>query len=269
MARPGHHHEGWFLSESGPVDAEHTVLLLPGGMSTAAFYDELVAEPRLREAPVRLVATTLPGHGGTPAPADLGLESYARLAGKLARDLGCDLVVGHSLGANVAIEMVCAGEFTGPTVLLSPSFSREDESRFLRVLDRLAGFLGTLPFRAMLAMVGPALKEVRVPPARRAELAAELRRNDPRFVRRAMRSYLEYLDRQVSLAARLCESGVPAWVVFGDKGDVGLKDDERAVLDSCPDVTMVVVADAGHMTLSEQPARVAEIVLEAAGSARP
>lgn len=39
-------HEGWTLSETGPQDAEHTVLLLPGAMSTAAIYDDLITEPR-------------------------------------------------------------------------------------------------------------------------------------------------------------------------------------------------------------------------------
>ena len=35
---------GWEVVESGPSDAEHTVLLLPGGWCTALFYDELMAE---------------------------------------------------------------------------------------------------------------------------------------------------------------------------------------------------------------------------------
>ena len=256
-------HDGWILSESGPQNVEHTVLMLPGGMCTAAFYDELVAEPLLRDAPLRLVATTLPGHGGTPEPADLSIEHYARATGTLARDLDCDVVVGHSVGANVAIEMARTGEFSGPMVLLSPSFSRQDEFRFIRALDRLATVLGPLPFRFMLAMTGLAMKDVDVPAERRAALATELRRNDPRFVQHAIRSYLEYLDRHGSLAKSLCEAGVPAWVVFGDKGDVGLRDDERAVLDHCPTVTRLVVRHAGHMTLNEQPFQVAEVVLQA------
>jgi pimeloyl-ACP methyl ester carboxylesterase len=260
-------HEGWSLSESGPLGAERTVLMLPGGMCTAAFYEDLVAEPSLRGASLRLVATTLPGYGGTPPPADVSVENYARLAGKLARDLECDAVVGHSLGANVAIEMARTSEFVGPLVLLSPSFSRQDESRFFRVVDRLGSVLGPLPYRVMLAMIGPAMKGVNLPPARRAELIEVLRRNDPRFLRQAIRCYLEYLDRQGSLAPRLCDSGVPAWVVFGDHDDVGLSDDERALLEDCPSVTMVVVADAGHFTLNEKPARIAEIVIEAVSHA--
>jgi hypothetical protein len=51
------------------------VLLLPGGWCTAVFYTELMAEPAL--AGIRLVAVTLPGNGGTPAPEKMSIENYA------------------------------------------------------------------------------------------------------------------------------------------------------------------------------------------------
>jgi pimeloyl-ACP methyl ester carboxylesterase len=144
------HHEGWELRESGPADADHAVLLLAGALVTASYYDDVLAEPRLKEASARFVAATLPGHGGTEPPDDLSMDNYARLAGKLAADFRCDAVVGHSLGANVAIEMLAAGHFSGSLVLLAPSFSREDESRFPRALDRISRVLGHLPYAAML-----------------------------------------------------------------------------------------------------------------------
>src|ERR1044072_9583966 len=97
------HHEGWELRESGPPGAEHAVLLLPGALCTAAFYDDVLAQQNLSEASIRFVAATLPGFGGTEPPGDLSMENYARLAGKLAAGFRCDAVVGHSLGANVAI----------------------------------------------------------------------------------------------------------------------------------------------------------------------
>lgn len=68
----------WETLESGPADAERTVLLLPGGLNTARSYAELMAQPGL--AGVRLVAVTLPGHGGTSPPEDFSIEHYARLA---------------------------------------------------------------------------------------------------------------------------------------------------------------------------------------------
>src|SRR5689334_609154 len=120
----------------------------------------------MTDASIRFVARTLPGFGGTPAPDDLTMESYAREAGRLAAELGCDLVVGHSLGANVAIEMVASGVFSGPVVLISPSFSRTDESKFPRALDRLGVVFGSLPYAAMLKLVGPAMKNS-LPPHRR------------------------------------------------------------------------------------------------------
>ena len=87
------------------------MLLLPGGWCTAVFYEELMAEPTL--AGVRLVAVTLPGNGGTPAPEDVNIENYSRLTSELAADLGCDVIVGHSMGANVALEMAGSGAFSG------------------------------------------------------------------------------------------------------------------------------------------------------------
>src|SRR5690349_7731756 len=84
----------WETLESGPADAERTVLLLPGGLNTARSYAELMAQPGL--AGVRLVAVTLPGHGGTPPPEDFRIEHYARLAAELAGDLGCDVVAGSA-----------------------------------------------------------------------------------------------------------------------------------------------------------------------------
>ena len=152
------HHEGWELRESGPADADHAVLLLAGALVTAAYYDDVLAEPRLKEASVRFVAATLPGFAGTQPPDDLSMDNYARLAGKLAADFRCDGVVGHSLGANVALEMAAAGHFAGPLVLLSPSFSRTDESKFPRALDRMSSALGHLPYTAMLKVIGPAMK---------------------------------------------------------------------------------------------------------------
>jgi pimeloyl-ACP methyl ester carboxylesterase len=259
---------GWLLYESGPEVAEHTVLLLPGALASAAFYDDLIAEPSLRRASVRFAATTLPGFGGTEALDDVSIENYARVAGSLAADLGCEAVVGHSLGANIALEMVASGAFKGPVVLLSPSLSREDESKFPRALDVLSRVLGHLPYSLMLRLIGPAMKSS-LPPARRDALIAELRNNDPRFLRRQTRGYLAYLDRHGSLVSRLGDADVSTRIVFGERDDIGITDDERKALAEYPHVTIVEIANAGHFTLNEQPGQIAELVLDALGSQSP
>ena len=255
-------------ARSRPEGAPHTVLLLPGALATPAFYDDLLTQPSIRDAPIRFIATTLPGFGGTPPPDDLSMESYAQLASRLVADLSCDVVVGHSLGANVAIELASTGDFTGPLVLLSPSFSRKDESKFPRALDRLSRVFGHLPYSLMLKIIGPAMKSG-LPPTRREALIAELKKNDPRFVRRQTHLYLEYLDRHGSLAPRFADSGVPAWVVYGESDDVGITDDERDVLGASPHVSIVRISDAGHFTLNQQPGEIAKLVLEAVTSTEP
>ena len=261
-------HLGWVLRESGPESTDHAVLLLPGALCTAAFYDDLVAEPSMSKTPIRFIATTLPGFGGTAPPEDMSMESYSKLAGKLASDLGCDAIVGHSLDANIAVEMASAGEFSGPVVLLSPSFSRRDESIFPRALDRLSRILGHLPYSLMLKIIGPAMKSG-LPAARREALIAELKKNDPHFLRQQTHLYLEYLDRHGSLAPRFADSGVPAWVVYGENDVVGITDDERDVLEASPHVSIARISDAGHFTLNQQPGEIARLVLEALTSKAP
>ena len=142
-----------------------------------------------------------------------------------------------------------AGEFSGPVVLLSPSFSRKDESIFPRALDRLSRVFGHLPYSLMLVLIGPAFEQQ--PSARREFLVNELKKNDPRFLRAQTRSYLAYLDRHGSLAKRFCDASVRAWVVFGEKDDIGLAPAERELLTAAPNVTLVGIADTGHRAQPE------------------
>ena len=72
----------WDMIQSGPADAEHTVLLLPGGWCTAISIEELMAEPAWpgsgwSRSPCP--ATAAPQH-----PQDLSMENYARLTAELA-----------------------------------------------------------------------------------------------------------------------------------------------------------------------------------------
>jgi pimeloyl-ACP methyl ester carboxylesterase len=80
----------WDIRESGPSDAESTVLLLPGGMCTAVFFEPIM--DALVSAPVHVVAATLPGFGRTPYTADLSVENYASLEGQLAGEPRAEIV---------------------------------------------------------------------------------------------------------------------------------------------------------------------------------
>jgi pimeloyl-ACP methyl ester carboxylesterase len=250
----------WEMLESGPVGVDRTVLLLPGGMSTARSYAELMAQPSL--AGIHLVAVTLPGHGGTPPPEDFSIEHYARRAAELVDSLACDVVVGFSIGAAVAFEMAASGAFAGPVVLLGPSLSSKDEPMFLHAINRLGAVLGRLPSAAMLQMVGMATKRARVSANRRTELLVDFRKNDPRLMRQIFRAYLQYLEHPAP-AARLCDAGVPAWVVHAEKGDGGLTDEERHTLEACPTTTVITIPGTSFFIPNEEPERVANLLVQA------
>jgi pimeloyl-ACP methyl ester carboxylesterase len=64
-------------ARSGARGRNPQVLLLPGALATWAFYEDLLAEPSIRESGTRFVATTLPGFGGTSPPGDLSMEGYS------------------------------------------------------------------------------------------------------------------------------------------------------------------------------------------------
>jgi len=238
-------------------------------MCTAAFFDDLVKEPQLARASIRFVAATLPGFGKTQPLEEPTMERAVRFFSELASDIGCDAVVGHSVGANIALEMVATAKFSGPVALLEPSFSREDEYKELAMLDRIGRVpgLGRLVWVAAVKTIGRAMKG-EFPPERHDHLAGEMNKSDPRFCRRMVRSYFESLDRHGSLVRRLCESGARALVVFCDRSEVGLKDEERRDLEVCPTVELIDVANSGHMVMMNQPGRTAEIILELVAGAR-
>jgi len=257
--------EHWDVRRAGPADAPHRVLMIPGGMCSTEFYADVMAQPALDT--VAMIAVTQPGFAGTATPQDVTMEHYAELLARFASDTGCEVVVGHSLGANVAIEMAAAGLFKGPLVLLSPTFSRRDEATFLAVMNTLGRIplLGPAVWTGMIKLLPRAMK--REMPAHRAEtLSAVMADNDATTCRRIVRRYYEYLDRHPSLVPRLCAAAVPSWVVRGDHDEIGLTDDERRDLEACPHVRMVTVPDAGHLVLVEQPARVADVIVEAVES---
>lgn len=253
---------GWDLYESGNRDAEHTVLLLAGAMVTGAAYEDLIAEPALGDASIRVVAATVPGFGRTARPSDLSMENYARMASELAANLGADAVLGHSLGANVALEMAAGDGYAGPLILVSPSFSRHDEPGLPRAFDRLASVFGRLPWSVALALVGKAVKLDGVTPERRDQIVADFKNNDARFLAESYRRSIEYLDRYGSVVPRLCQSGVRALVVFAEHDDVKLSKQERSGLESCPRVVLRTLPDAGHMAPMERPSLIAELIVE-------
>ena len=125
--------------------------------------------------------------------------------------------------------------------------------------------MGNLPFVAFRQMMGSVTKRVRVPEPRRAELLDDLRKNPPTVMRHLFRSYLQYLGRHRAPAARLCDAGIPAWIMHAEKSDGGLTDDERRALEACPNISMVTIPGTSLFIPNEEPERVAALIVEAVG----
>lgn len=71
------------------------------------------------------------------------------------------------------------------------------------------------------------------------------------------------LKRGEQRAERLCRAGVPAWVVHAEKGDGGLTDRERDVLNACPHTTVVTLPGSVFLLPNEVPQTIAAIITEA------
>jgi len=257
----------WELRESGPADAECTVLLLPGGMCSSGSYAEVMAEPAL--AGVRLVAATLPGQAGAPPPDDYSVEGYARLVRELATKVGADVLVGFSMGASVAVEMVTSGTFTGPVVLLGVSLSTEDEPAFFRGIVHLTRVLGGVPCTVLAKGAASMVKRTELPAERKRELQDDFRKNVAKEQVHGLREYVGWLHRDDRRAERLCGAEVPTWVVHAEKGDGGLTDDERRTLEACPHTHVVTIPGAVFFLPNEASGPIADVIVDAIGSVSP
>jgi pimeloyl-ACP methyl ester carboxylesterase len=254
----------WEIITSGPEDAQHGVLLLPGGANPALSFEDVMADPSL--AGVRLVAATLPGHAGTMPPDNFSVESYAQGAAKLATAHRCRVVVGFSMGATVALEVAASGLHDGPVVLLGISLSQADEPRFFLTVARLSPKLGGLPITLLMRLTAMAAKRAQVSPKHREAMVAALRRDDARLLGRAIAECVEYLGRHEAPAERLCQAGVPSWVVHAEKGDGGLTDQERRTLEECPHVHVSTWPGTCYFLPDERPADVANLIADAVRS---
>ena len=253
--------EAWELVTSGPEDADHGVLLLPGGANAARSFDLVMAEPVL--SGVRLVATTLPGMAGAPLRGDGSIPDMARRAGELAKDHRCDVLVGFSHGATVAMEALLSGHFRGPVVLLGISLTPEDEAWFFRAVVRASQRVGSWPLASLIRLLPLMARSAKIPEAHKRELVEDLRQNRPRDAVRVCADYLDYIAADADYATRLATVGTPVWVVHAEKGDGGLTDAERATLQASATVTLVTIPGAVFLLPDEVPQQTAAVIATA------
>src|SRR5437588_11961491 len=164
--------------------------------------------------------------------------------------------------------MVASRSFTGPVVLLGLALSTKDDPAFVRALVRSGSVLGSLPASVLAKGAGSMVKRMPVPAERQAELRDDFRKNVPQHMRHGLSEYVRWLHRNERPAERLCQAGVPAWIVHAEKGDGGLTDDERRTLESCPNAHLITIPGHVFFMPIEIPEQIAGIVLDATVQAR-
>jgi pimeloyl-ACP methyl ester carboxylesterase len=253
--------ESWELLITGPPDASRSVLLLPGGANAARSFNLVMAEPAL--SGVRMVATTLPGMAGAPMVDDMSIPALSRRASELAATHRCDVVVGFSHGATVALDMVLSGQFHGPVVLLGISLTTEDEAAFFRGVVRLSDKVGSWPLAVLLRLMPLMAKSAKTTDLHKKELIEDFKQNRARDSVRACIEYLDYIDEDRDFAAQLAAAANPVWVVHAEKGDGDLTDTERATLEAAPNVTLVTIPGSVFLLPDEAPREVAAAIADA------
>lgn len=257
---------GWTVIENEPQQPRRRVLMLPGLFCTSEFFTDVLADEALATAGVTALAADPPGFAGLPAPDgfDFSIASYAELVEQFAAAESIDLIVGHSFGANVGIEIAARGNFRGPLLLLSPSLSREDEEDDLRSLDEASHtpIVGTLVWLG----INPTLKHGmrgRLPEARFDELMGEMKRN-PRSANRAMVvGFFEHIAAHGGeVASRLATAATPVWVGRGDRDEVGITEQELAIIEAAPHVTLKTIPGAAHFSITDTPHAVAQLAID-------
>lgn len=254
--------EAWERLIVGPLDADRSVLLLPGGANAARSFDLVMAEPAL--SGVRLVATTLPGMAGAPVSAEVSIPAVARRAGELARENACDVVVGFSYGATIALDMVLSGHFQGPVVLLGLALTTPDESTFFRYVVRVSQKVGRWPMAILFRLMPLMARSAKTSERHKKDLIEDFKQNRAGEAVRVCGEYLDYIAADRNFAAELAASGSPVWVVHAEeKGDGGLTDAERATLEAAPNVTLVTIPGAVFLIPDEAPQRTAAVIADA------
>ncbi len=258
------------VREDGPVDGP-AVLLIHGFCGSGGWYDGVARD--LADH-FRVIRPDLLGHGGTGGHAADAPRQARVLAGLLERlAVRRVTVVGHSFGADVAVELAEISTRVQRTMIVcqAPDYSdinlpARSDVMTVPVLGRVLLGTGRLASRGLGAVLA-----VRPPKDPAARVLARRALADFRALDHGMFRVIlaERRDRLAArpLDAQLRDAGKPALVVLGSN--------DHFYGDRCADryraagARVEVVADAGHSLQIEQPALVARLVREFATEAVP
>ncbi len=239
--------------------APASIVLLHGFTHTGRSWDPVVATLVER---YRALAPDIRGHGEASALVPVTLEA---VIDDLAAVLPADAtLVGYSMGGRIALHaalalacrvqrLVLIGASPGLADPAARAARRESDERLAAELERSTVEQFARRWAATPVLTGQS-------PAVAAAARTDRLRSTPAGLARALRGL--GTGALAPLWQRLDELRMPVTLASGER-DVKFTAIARQMADGIPNARVSVVAGAGHAVHLEEPARVAELILEA------
>ena len=246
------------LGSAGPA-----LVLLHGWSS----FKEIWWSTLLALAPhVRAFAPDMPGHGDTPLLGSVQMGQIAERVARFcqARQLHTCVLVGHSMGGNVAIELALRRpDLIERLVLVDPAAQPNDMPSYTRsYLDPLGGWAA---LRASMAIARPLnLVAQHVPHAHGGGFVRPTLRRVAYMARHdadALRALLDGLFAN-PIGSRMSQLRMPTLVVSGEFDPLVPPPLSRRVAGAISGAQYVVVRGAAHNPMDERPREFAQTLLE-------
>jgi len=223
-----------------------------------------------------VIALDLPGFGLSPVPeAGMPADMAATVAALLPvlAEWGVERphVAGYSLGGAIALELAAAGAVASATAFSPAGFFTPAERRRALAILRLLRLNAHLPTPLMrVALRSASVRALCFAPlvCRPAALTVERALGDALALRRGLgfpavaRAARDYRFD----GARLSRASVPVTIGWGDRDRIfGVHQAERARA-GLPGARVVTLPGCGHVPMSDDPDRVARLILETTGA---
>jgi 3-oxoadipate enol-lactonase len=244
-------------------DAGPAVLLLHGWSA----FKEIWWSTMLALAPsVRVFAPDMPGHGDTPLQGSVRMSQIAARIDqfRIARGLDSFMLVGHSMGGNVALELALARpDVVRRLVLADPAAEPAGMPPYTR--SYLAAARGWAALRASMALARPlSVVAARVPHAHGGGIVLPALRRASYMARHdadALRALLDGLFAN-PIGPRLAEVRPPTLVITGEYDPLVPPALSKRVAEAIPGARYAVVRGATHTPMDERPREFARILLD-------
>ncbi len=233
--------EATLIAESFGDGRRPFVLLHGIGMGRSVYID-LVAH-----LPGRVIGIDLPGFGEAPEPAEpLSMPAHAEVVAAFLRERGerDALVIGHSMGSQIAVELAARHpDLVGGLVLAGPTVDTAARSIRQQALYLLRDLLGERPTVLWRG-------------------AREYLRGGPQLIKK-MRATIEHRPEE-ALARVQC----PTLVLRGESDPLAPERWCRDILAAVPDSRLETIPDHGHGTLISDAAPAARLIADFAAGIR-